>query len=172
MERWRDVIGYEGLYQVSDLGRVRSVDRVVHHYRGGPCRLKGRIIRAVPHVPIRYLAVGLHKDGHRRVVYIHRLVMAAWVGPCPVGHEVRHGPEGVADNSVGNLCYGTRSENMYDGRRDGTGRGRSVTRDDGVEFVNMIVAGEETGCAHQSIWACCNGRIKTAGGFTWKYREN
>jgi len=43
MERWKDVVGYEGLYQVSDLGRVRSVDRVARHSQGGAKRLKGQI---------------------------------------------------------------------------------------------------------------------------------
>ena len=47
-EVWRDIVDYEGYYQVSDLGRVRSVDRVVRHPRGGDTRLKGKILRANP----------------------------------------------------------------------------------------------------------------------------
>jgi hypothetical protein len=55
---------------------------------------------------------------------IHKLVAEAFIGPCPEGQEVRHGPKGYADNSVGNLCYGTHAENMADMVRDGTRTGR------------------------------------------------
>ncbi len=171
MERWRDVVGYEGVYQVSDLGRVRSVNRVVRGALRGPKKLKGRVIRLNPD---RYghLKVQLCKEGVGTTVHVHRLVLAAWVGPCPEGEEVRHGPAGVADNSVGNLCYGTRSENNLDKRRDGTNSGRKVVRSDGVEFSSIREAAEESGCRHQYICLVCKGRYKTAGGFGWKYCDN
>jgi hypothetical protein len=171
MERWRDVIGYEGLYQVSNLGVVRSVDRVVKHYLGGPKKLKGKVLRAYPTSQCKYLAVNLCKKGVRRPTCVHRLVAAAWIGPCPDGQEVRHGPAGVAANSVSNLCYGTRSENNLDCRRDGTHGGVAVVRSDGVEFISMAVAAERSGCWYQNICKCCKGELKTTGSYGWRYKD-
>jgi hypothetical protein len=113
--------------------------------------------------------VDLSKNGNQRTILVHRLVAAAWIGPRPDGQQVRHGPNGVSDNSVSNLCYGTLSENQKDRRRDGTHRGRRVRRSDGVEFINMHVAAEETGCRYSHIWDVCNGRRKTAGSYGWEY---
>jgi len=169
MERWRDVVGYEGHYQVSDLGRVRSVDRVVPHGRHGTMKLVGKIRRSVPDSKSGHLSVKLCKEGVPTLVYVHRLVLAAWVSPCPDGCEVCHGPNGVADNSISNLSYGTRSENHLDKRRDGTNRGRRVARSDGVEFASMYEAAEESNCHSQSIWAVCKGKRKTSGGYGWRY---
>lgn len=109
-ERWADIPGYEGRYQVSDLGRVRSVD---HHVRCGPggkgSRLvKGRILRSAP-----------RKSGHHMVVLgkgnscdIHPLVLRAFVGPPPPKHEALHGNHVPSDNRLKNLRWGTRSENL------------------------------------------------------------
>ena len=168
MSNWKDIAGYEGLYQVSDGGQVRSLDRVSCYGR----RLKGRTLRATPNDKSGHLAVGLWSQGKQRTLYVHRLVAAAFIGPCPDGQEVRHGANGIGDNSVGNLCYGTRSENLLDCRRDGT-KGTPVVRGDGVEFANMAIAAESSGCSPQNIWTCCNGKQKTTGGFSWKYfQEN
>jgi len=123
MERWRDVVGYEGLYRVSDLGRVRSVDRAVRGGYGEPKKLVGKVRRLSQNSISGYLFTSLCKEGKQRVVSVHRLVLAAFVGPCPDGLEVRHGPNGVVDNSVGNLSYGTKSQNSLDRRRDGTDNG-------------------------------------------------
>jgi len=168
IEQWRDVVGYEGHYEVSDLGRVRSVDRVIKHPRGGSKR-KSRIMRCRLNRPNGYLKLDLRKDGVRQLVAVHRLVAAAWIGPCPDGQQVRHGLGGHLDNSVDNLSYGTHSQNELDKRRDGTHSGRAVRRSDGVEFPSMRVAGEASDCDHDNIWSACNGHSKTAGGYGWEY---
>ena len=169
MELWRDISGYGGSYQVSNLGRVRSVDRDVRHCQGGMRKLKGRIKQVTPCNPIGHLGVNLSKEGVQRLIRVHQLVAAAWIGPCPPNQQVRHGPNGKLDNSVSNLCYGTRSEDSLDKCRDGTHGGRPIKRSDGVEFINMTVAGEETGCEARNIWNVCNGRRKTTGGYGWEY---
>jgi len=171
VEQWRDIEGYEGLYQVSDLGRVRSLDRVVPHARFGTMRLKGRIVSLVPHNQSGYFISRLHKEGVERTFYVHRLVAAAWIGPCPNGKQVRHGTNGHLDNSTSNLSYGTRSQNELDKRRDGTHGGRRVVRGDGIEFINMHAAAEESGCSASNICKVCNGRRKSAGGYSWRYAD-
>ena len=171
IERWRDVAGYEGFYQVSDQGRVRSVSRVVPHKRYGSMKLKGRILRPGP-CGSGHVQVVLCKDGVKRYALVHRLVLASFVGPCPAGKECLHGPAGVSDNSVSNLKWGSHKENGSDMRRDGTHNGRAVIRSDGVEFINMHVAAEGSGCSNSGICDCCNGRGKTAGGFGWRYKHS
>ena len=171
MEKWKDVIGFEGLYQVSNLGRVKSVDRVVRHNLGGPKKVRGRILRLRSRGKCGHFAVNLHKDGHGWTASVHRLVLASFVGPCPEGKECLHGAAGISDNSVSNLKWGTREENQYDRHRDGTYNGVPVIRNDGVEFISQTVAAEESGCKQQDIWRCCKGRRKTTGGYSWKYKE-
>lgn len=112
MEEWRDVPGFEGRYQVSDLGRVRSLPnrvRLVVHSGTVCTRLS----------PGRLLRPGRTKSGHVTVAIgkgnsrlVHQLVLEAFVGPCPEGHEVLHGNHTPADNRLLNLRYGTRGENI------------------------------------------------------------
>ena len=110
-ELWQPIAGYERLYDISNWGRVRS-----HHQRtaSGP-----RILRYHFH-DYGYAQVSLYKNGKRRTCLVHSLVAQAFLGPCPAGQLVRHGPAGKLDNSVQNLSYGTRQQIADDLRRDGT----------------------------------------------------
>lgn len=111
-EIWRDIPGYEGAYQVSGYGRVRSLARKV--------RAVGRTgTEALRSVPPRVLRPGTLKSGHVSVAPgkgrsrdVHRLVLAAFIGPPPPGHEVLHRNHQPNDNRLVNLKYGTRSENL------------------------------------------------------------
>lgn len=121
-EVWRSVVGYEGLYDVSDQGRVRSLDRaVVQWNKGGNCTriYRGKVLQPVA-MAKGYLTVCLSKDGKHRTVKIHQLVLQAFVGERGPGQVCRHGPQGVGCNALKNLCYGTQRENIQDRRRDGT----------------------------------------------------
>ena len=109
-ERWLPVGGYEGLYEVSDLGRVRSLPR----FHAG-----GRVLKPAYNGPVAQVC--LRRDGRSRTFKVHSLVAAAFLGPRPEGHEVCHGPAGRLDNRLANLSYGTKSKNNgEDKRRDGT----------------------------------------------------
>lgn len=105
-ERWRDVVGYEGLYEVSNLGRVKS--SVVR--RGSD----GRVLR--PRDNGRgALRVRLHFGKKIQERYIHRLVLEAFVGPCPKGLECCHGPNhDKSDNRLCNLRWDTHYNNGQD----------------------------------------------------------
>lgn len=118
-ERWVAVPGYEGLYEVSDMGAVRSLDRIARHGNGGQKALRGRTIH--PHSDtFGYLSVGLWRDGRGRRHRVHRLVLAAFIGPCPPGAVTRHLNGNPADNQLENLCYGSPSENNLDAVKHGT----------------------------------------------------
>lgn len=114
-EEWRPVVGYEGYYEVSDLGRVRSVDRVSNIGR----RLKGKAMKqtAGSH---GYLSVSLSREGVVKVRTVHSLVLEAFVGARPEGMEGCHGPNGVGDNRLSQLRWDSRRENALDRVRHGT----------------------------------------------------
>ena len=111
-ERWLPVPGYEGFYEVSDLGRVRSLSRPRH---------PGRVLKGRPLPGSGYMQVILSVGGVKHLHYIHRLVAAAFIGPCPEGQEVRHLPDrDRKNNTLANLAYGTHLENMADQIEHGT----------------------------------------------------
>lgn len=125
MEQWRDVVGWSGFYEVSDLGRVRSVDRrhpVVNRFGNIENRLhRGKLLKPGANRKSGYLVVGLTRPGGvRYCAYVHDLVAAAFIGPKPAGEEVRH-RDGTRDNCrAENLRYGTRSSNALDRHEHGT----------------------------------------------------
>lgn len=113
IEQWVPVFGYEGLYSVSSLGRVRSEDRVVRHFSGGPKRLHGAIRKA--HVNINgYLQLLLSKDGKNVRHRVHRLVLSSFTRDAGIGLDVRHIDGCRTNNRIANLCWGTRKDNMAD----------------------------------------------------------
>lgn len=108
-ERWLPVVGCEGLYEVSDQGRVRSLRT-------------GLVLKPDAHATYPRVTVG----GGRRA-YVHHLVAAAFIGPRPLGFQVLHRNDVRTDNRVENLYYGTASDNMADSLRNGR-RTRSSRR--------------------------------------------
>jgi len=169
-EKWRDIPDYEGYYQVSSRGRIKSVDRVVSLRHKHNRIVKGRIIPQSHHNSlIPYFQVTLHKQGKQETRLVHQIVALVWLGAVPANCEVRHGPNGYTDNSISNLSYGTRSENEKDKERDGTGWHTRVRRSDGIEFDSINEAAEKTGCHATKISAVCRGSRKTTGGYGWEY---
>jgi len=120
LEEWRPIEGYEGFYEVSNLGRVRSLDRVVKGCPGQQKPIKGRLLKPL----LRshgYLYVCLCKEGKKKNYFIHRLVAVAFLGQPPEGHVVCHGSKGQQCNKVTNLSWGTYKQNSGPDRvRDGT----------------------------------------------------
>lgn len=107
MEIWQDALGYEGLYEVSSLGRVRSLDRL---QKNGQVR-KGRVLKGYVYGPYRRYCL---RDGGLRTIFGHTLVLEAFCGPRPEGMECRHLNGDPLDNRLENLAWGTREENEMD----------------------------------------------------------
>lgn len=103
---WRSVVGYEGLYEVSDSGIVRNTAGL---------ELKPRLTEMYPRWTVR-----LTKDGKRSTIFVHKLVAEAFIGPRPPGADICHGDGDRDNNSAANLRYDSHSENMRDAVRHGT----------------------------------------------------
>lgn len=142
---WKDVAGYDGLYQVSRNGDVRSFikwngtdERMLKRYKS----VRG------------YLVVNLYKRRVRKQTYIHQLVLKTFVGPRPDGMESRHLNDDRLDNRLENLCWGTQSENMLDRTRNGIANSgdhkgvknqmSKLTNDDVLEIRRFLTEGRLT----------------------------
>lgn len=108
MEIWKDVPGYEGLYQASDKGRLKSFIKQERILKGSICKKKG------------YVHVSLHKNNKRKSLRMHQVIMMTFVGKPPLGKEVCHKDGNPSNNELSNLYYGTRVENQADCTRHGT----------------------------------------------------
>lgn len=114
-EQWRPVIGYEDSYEVSDCGRVRSLARVIVRSNGTTLPVRERILpQHRKSGRTQHRVARLHRNGAVRVVGIHRLVLEAFVGPCPDGQECCHRNDIADDNRLENLRWDTPSANQYD----------------------------------------------------------
>lgn len=118
-ERWLPVVGYEGIYEVSDHGRLYSIKRTITLKNGKTRTAGGRTLKggrmASGHIGVHLTAAG-EVSGHR---LIHRLVLEAFVGPCPDGMEACHWDDNPSNNRLDNLRWASRTENMLDRTRNG-----------------------------------------------------
>lgn len=113
-ERWRAIPGYEGSYEVSDVGRVRALTR---KDSAGRSR-RGKVL-SPRRMPSGHRAIALSRNAVRRNHLVHHLVLEAFVGPRPDGLDGCHWNDVPDDNRVENLRWDTRSANMLDSVRNG-----------------------------------------------------
>ena len=171
-EEWRDVVGYEGLYQVSNFGNMRSVTRMVKN-RHGMRTVHG--IGLCTYVPYSgYTTIGLRDCGPRKTFSVHRLVLEAFIGSCPDGMCACHWDGDRSNNILSNLRWDTPAENSADAKRHGTRcigelHGRSKLSNFGVRVIRRLLsAGDVT---HREIGEvfgdsrACVGLIST--GVNW-----
>ena len=119
-EQWEAIPGWEGAYEVSDHGRVRSLDRVVVRSDGSLMTVAGSVLaqQSKPRTEHRWVALSRQSKPSRRDV--HQLVLEAFVGPRPDGAVARHLDDKRENNHLANLAWGTQSENGFDSVRNGT----------------------------------------------------
>ena len=142
VERWLPIPGHQG-YEASDLGRIRSVDRVIQHRNGHSQRYRGTILRpSLAGSNDGRLAV---KVAGQRNRYVHQLVLETFVGPRPQGPNIDgcHNDGDPLNNNLTNLRWDSTSENMYDKVRHGTDPHRNVThcpRGHNLEVPNLVAS--------------------------------
>lgn len=180
-EEWRPVKDYEGLYEVSSLGRIKSLERTVWDNRGYYRTVQERILKPQDN-GYGYLQVTLCKDGKIKHCYIHKLVASAFIQFVPeanTSYEVDHRNTERTDNKVSNLCFVTSSQNNLNPKT----RGRNINNPkrskpvlavskvtgDELKFPSIWEAERQLGIFNSSIVSCCKGKRKSAGGFTWFY---
>ena len=182
MEIWKPISGYEGFYEVSNLGRIRSLERIVECSDGRKRKIKDRTLKGSSYSG-GYSGVTLHKDGCAKFVNIHRIVAEAFV-PNPLEkEEVNHKDENPSNNHASNLEWVTHKENLNYGTRQERARkaiveaqGRAVRQlsIDGelvAEYESLSAACNATGTHVSNITKCAKGVYKTAGGYIWKYKN-
>ena len=158
-QRWRSVVGFDGLYEVSSRGDVRSIprlDRMGRRNRSGRILKPGRDKKG-------YLFVGLCKDGKQVTRRVHTLVLEAFAGTCPPGQQCRHLDGNPGNNCwPENICWGTASEDRRDQVRIGTHKESRKTRcvndhllaGDNLRIDPVTGARECRACARDSQRRC------------------
>lgn len=181
VEIWKDIIDYEGLYQVSNMGRVKGLNRVVDNGKGVKMYLNERLLK-FSKSNNGYLGVVLCKNGKVRRFLVHRLVASAFVdNPCNKP-QVNHLNEVKDDNRAINLNWMTRKENI----NYGSGRKRLskiVTNNPKTSkavIATCLSTGKEIrfpsmneikrqGFNRRNVWSVLKGRKKSSKGYTWRY---
>lgn len=176
VEEWRPIVGYEGLYEVSDWGRVKSLDRYKIDTVGRKQYHKGKVNRLYP-TTNGYIKAMLYKDGVSKNKSVHRLVAEAFI-PNPNNLPlINHKDEDKTNNSVENLewCdlkynvnYGTAIERCHDKQKKPI---IQMTMDgEIVKEYESITDAVNCGFLRSKISLCCNGKRKSSGGFRWKFK--
>ena len=175
-EVWKDVRGYKGFYQVSNLGRVRSLDRVVSHKKNGTARHKGRMLR--PALNSReYLTLSLHKGGEMKTAKVHRLVLKAFVPRVKGKSYCNHKDGDKGNNRVENLEWCTGSENVLHAFRVGLRKKSplSGTPPKPVKcvktrrrFKSMNDAARKLGISVKEVWSSAHENRTVYGKYKFK----
>ena len=177
MEVWKDIKGYECLYQVSNCGNVRSLDRYVEHYSGSKRLMKGRILKPVIN-PYGYFQLVLSKDGKLRSVRVNRIVAMAFI-PNPKNKRTVNHINGVkTNNSVNNLNWMTYKEQLNHAFDTGLKncdylkKKVKIFKDDKVLlFDSLIEASKHIGCHKSSVSKAIRGKTKSAYGWKVEYQK-
>ena len=187
MEIWKEVYGYDGVYFISDKGRIKSVDRRIPNTNGVGTRLiKGKILSTTLNNK-GYKCVSLHKNGKIKTFTIHRLVALSFI-PNPNNYsDVNHKDENKLNNNAENLEWVTHEYNMNYGER-GKKAGeklkntRLLSKNGKAHKVINLDTKKIFGCIREAsmhynvnesgISQCCRGKSKKCGGYRWMYYED
>ena len=191
MEIWKDIKGYEGLYQISNLGNIRSLDIMINckgaknidsHLR------KGRLLKQTIGTT-GYYNVNLSKNGKTKYFRVHKLVADAFILNKNNYNCINHIDGNKLNNNINNLEWCDYSHNLKEayriGLRENKYKGKygkeaqfskpllqySLNGEFIKEWENASQVNRELGYCAENIRSVCNGRRKQANGFIWKYKE-
>ena len=157
MEHWKEIDGFEGLYEISDQGRVKIL-------KYG----KEKILKpGKKHCG--YLHVGLYKDGQNKMLLVHRLVAGAFI-PNPNNLDtVNHKDEDKTNNFASNLEWMSIADNKRYSANKSVQMFDKKTGELLATFPSLREAARVTGINQGDISSCCKGKLKSAGGYIWRY---
>jgi len=188
-EEWRDVIGYEGLYKVSNLGRVKSLERIVTDRNGVEMPFPS-VMKKNTKSKTGYWHVNLWKDNKVKFKKVHRLIAEVFIPNPENKPQINHIDSNRLNNEISNLEWCTASENTIHAVRLGRIKSPMVgtkglyhsnnkpviqLSKDGEpikEFISQMAASIELGISHSKISLCANGKRETTGGYKWKYKKD
>lgn len=166
-EEWKPVFGYEGIYEISNYGRVKRAC-------SGKGTYTGKIIKSYVIDP-GYSRVGLTKNAKTKSKYVHQLVMLSFVGECPEGLEVNHRDGDRANPRLNNLEYISRSENLLHRytlpwARNGEKHWKSKLTDLQAKEIRSLKGSDETQKSIAKRFGISDSVIRDIWkGKTWKY---
>ena len=185
LETWRDVVGYEGYYKVSNIGRVKSVERKIWNGKGYKTEFSRILKQALNYkgYPIVYLS----KESKQKTVSVHRLVALAFISNPQNKPQVNHIDGNKKNNNVSNLEWCSNQENqlhavinkLNDHSTYKSGKAErpvykidTETNEIIAKYNSIAEATDAIGYKSKSnIGACCRGLKKTVGGYKWKYAD-
>lgn len=170
-EIWKPIAGYEGSYEVSNFGRVRSLDRMLLGRDGREELHHGRLLK-LQTLWNGYLQVDLALPGQKRKHRpVHQLVAEAFLGPRPKKHDVMHIDGNRTNNRAENLCYGTRAHNLHQTYE--YGKMKKLTREDVLRVFARIENGESNSEIAKSFGVSPSAiyRIRVGKNFAWLRKE-
>lgn len=173
VEDWKPVVGFEGRYEVSNFGRVRSVNRIaISHRKEGSVerRLIGQLLRPGAQKP-GHLTVAIGRGNSRLV---HALVLEAFVGPRPNDMEGLHRDDNPTNNRLDNLRWGTRSDNLFDAVRNGKkANGERVwsakLTEDAVRFIKTHASDQSMSSLARRFGVTISAVRQVMRGITWRH---
>ena len=173
-EEWKDIIGYEGYYQISNLGRVKSLEREVKCAYNSKRLVKERIMKCNKDKD-GYLLVLLAKESKNKYFKVHRLVGIHYIDNPDNLPQINHKDENKQNNTVDNLEWCTNKYNNNYGTKNDKSKRPIIQLSLDYKYIcrykSIVEASKKINKNHSHIVQCCKRQRKSAYGYIWRYEN-